>query len=941
MRIPKALCLTGLLLLAAAGPVAAAATAITSVVAGTNGSPPYTLQSITVGSYTVAVQNLRTGTTAGAADQGGAVANMDSFDLNSIAARNNPTPNTLTTTMFGGQTTWQDTNGNQPDFFLFEAGMNDNGVTVQAILPGGGLGQAITLPNGNTWGDTGLDRVGAPNAGQSIGGVCWAITDLKDAGGAFLTNGSVIQGLVITSSTLDPTCLCAVAGGQSAPHAHAGPDRNLTLPANSTTLNGAGDDDDGYIVSYHWDKISGPSAALNGVNEPNLLLSDLVEGSYVFRLTVTDDDNLTGADDAAVAVAAPPGPPVVGGELKVWHRVSVTFDGPPTSEAATPNPFTDYRLQVTFTGPSSQVYDVPGFYAADGNAAQTSATGGTKWRVHFTPDQVGPWNYLASFRTGSMINVSLDPNAGAGAGYCDGQAGAFTVAPTDKTPPDFRARGMLRYVGRHQLQFAGDGTYYLKGGADSPENFLGYFEFDGTYDLGNLGPSTPDHLHHYAPHLPDWQPGDPNWQGTKGRGIIGAINYLSSKDVNNIYFLTYNIDGGDGRDTWIWTADAERWRIDASKMDQWEIVFSHMDAQGLQLHLVTTETENDYGLGSGFTDMRKLYYRELVARFAHHHALIWNLGEENDNTAAERQAYAKYLHDLDPYDHPVTVHTHYNNLNNTPNTYDPLYGNANFEATSLQGDGSRYNAWDLQVRQKSAAAGRPWAVYGDEQGPAVNQNMNNLDTLRQGTLWGNLMGGGAGVEWYFGYQGDFSDCGLEEFSSAAPLWDMTKVAVDFFQNYLPFWEMAPDNALTSAGNDFCLARLGAVYAVYLPSGGTTDITLPAGVYRVKWYNPRAGGPLHSGSVTSLVGPGVVSLGQPPADPALDWTVLIRSASQWPELSGDDCIGLPDLKTLTEQWLATGGAGSLLADLNGSGQVDLTDCAILAARWLDCDSQAGP
>ena len=39
----------------------------------------------------------------------------------------------------------------------------------------------------------------------------------------------------------------------------------------------------------------------------------------------------------------------VDGELRKWHKVTLGFTGPVTGEAATPNPFTDYRLDVTFT----------------------------------------------------------------------------------------------------------------------------------------------------------------------------------------------------------------------------------------------------------------------------------------------------------------------------------------------------------------------------------------------------------------------------------------------------------------------------------------------------------------------------------------------------------------------------------------------------------------
>jgi len=103
---------------------------------------------------------------------------------------------------------------------------------------------------------------------------------------------------------------------------------------------------------------------------------------------------------------------VITGELRRWHKVTLTFDGPDTSEDANdPNPFLDYRLNVTFTKGSQQIV-VPGYYAADGNAAETSATSGNKWRVHFMPDETGTWTYTTSFRTGTDIAVSLDPNAG-------------------------------------------------------------------------------------------------------------------------------------------------------------------------------------------------------------------------------------------------------------------------------------------------------------------------------------------------------------------------------------------------------------------------------------------------------------------------------------------------------------------------------------------------
>ncbi|MFB0523965.1 MAG: DUF5060 domain-containing protein, partial [Phycisphaerae bacterium] len=244
------------------------------------------------------------------------------------------------------------------------------------------------------------------------------------------------------------------------------------------------------------------------------------------------------AEDNIFGVAPAPD---ISGEMKKWHKITLTFDGPQTSEDAEPNPFLDYRLNVTFAKDEKQ-HTVPGYYAADGNAAETSATTGNKWRVHFVPDEVGRWTYTVYFRTGPDIALSNDPTAGSPIIF-NGAKGTFTIGPSDKSGRDFRGKGLLKYVGKRYLQFAETGKYFLKGGADSPENFLAYAEFDDTHDTGERireGEAViGEFLHRYTPHLHDWQPGDPTWQNAKGKGVIGALNYLASKGMNSVYFITY------------------------------------------------------------------------------------------------------------------------------------------------------------------------------------------------------------------------------------------------------------------------------------------------------------------------------------------------------------------------------------------------------------------
>jgi hypothetical protein len=93
--------------------------------------------------------------------------------------------------------------------------------------------------------------------------------------------------------------------------------------------------------------------------------------------------------------------------------------------------------------------------------------------------------------------------------------------------------------------------------------------------------------------------------------------------------------------------------------------------------------------------------------------------------------------------------------------------------------------------------------------------------------------------------------------------------------------MAPADGLVTGADAWCLARPGAVYAVYLPKGGeaTLDLGDAAGRFAVRWYDPRVGGDLRPGSVENVNGPGQVTLGRPPAGDGPDWAVLVRRAGE--------------------------------------------------------------
>ena len=578
----------------------------------------------------------------------------------------------------------------------------------------------------------------------------------------------------------------------------------------------------------------------------------------------------------------PSGSAKITGELRKWHKITLTFDGPKTSETSTPNPLLDYRLNVLFRQ-GDRKYLVPGYYAADGNAAQTAAASGNKWRVHFAPDATGPWHYTVSFRGGNRISVSDDPEAGIPIRELHGVQGIFEVAPTDKTGRDHRGKGRLRYVGKRYLQFAETGEFFLKQGADAPENLFAYADFDGDFKSDG----HKDHfIKKWQAHVRDWRPGDPTWQGDKGKGMIGAINYLSDKGMNVFSFLTLNIEGDDGN-VFPYLTYGERYRMDVSRLDQWEIVFEHGDRLGMYLHFKTSETENELLLDNGDTDVqRKLYYRELIARFAHHLALNWNLGEENgalgrhNQSTPQRKAMAKYLHDHDPYGHLIVIH-------NGRQPDDLLGDESVLTGYSLQTNRTDFgNVHGQIVRwiQKSTEAGKPWVVACDEPGDASHSLITDGEDpehndARMNGLWGCLLGGGAGNEWYFGYKHPHSDLTCEDWRSRDLWWDQCRIALDFFRAHLPFAEMASHDNLTTDPDDYCFAKPGEVYAIMLRPDSSTELDLGEtnATFDVRWYNPRTGGPLEPGSAKTIEGSGKKPLGAPPTDPEKDWIVLVTKS----------------------------------------------------------------
>lgn len=622
------------------------------------------------------------------------------------------------------------------------------------------------------------------------------------------------------------------------------------------------------------------------------------------------------------------------GTPRLWHTLTLDFQGPLTDEQATPNPFTDYRLDLVLTKPDGSTITVPGYYAADGDAAETSADSGSVWRAHFVPDQIGSWSWVAEFTTGPL---AASDGGGTPTGF-DGASGNLVIDDTDKVAPDLRGLGMLRKGDETLPRFAGTGDPFLELGVNSPENLLAYDGFDNTIDLGG---EVPNFLHSFAPHVQDFASlgGGPTWQSGKGEGLLGAINYLQSEGLNSCFVLTFT-GYGDADDIWPWLIRDDPTRYDCSKLDQWARFFRHTQDRGLHVQLTLTETENEaffelVGTDNLFDPMRKIYHRELVARFGHHLALSWNLGEENGwgagnsspyrraTTDQQRRLFSEHLRALDPYDHTILLHTHFSARGGESAEaiysalLDPMNPAVAIEGASLQGPydslrslaetsdnvGANTHAKVRDWVDRSRAVGLDWIVGSHEQRPSVwgavpdgSARDPNHDLTRKDVMWGTFLAGGTSVQHFFGYNFRFTsgdDVTAEDYRPRADLWRQSRVVKEFFDTYLPYDRMDCATELVEEPFAYAFGRRAEIYAVYLRNGTPTrlDLEASAAEYTVEWYDPRNGGALQPGSVASVAGPGMVDLGTPPVQaggsPTDDWVCLVRTTYIVPDSGCSD------------------------------------------------------
>ena len=269
----------------------------------------------------------------------------------------------------------------------------------------------------------------------------------------------------------------------------------------------------------------------------------------------------------------------------------------------------------------------------------------------------------------------------------------------------------------------------------------------------------------------------------------------------------------------------------------------------------------------------RLFFRYAVARFSAFSNITWDLGDDLDSYRDDAWTHetGTLVEQWDPYHHLATSHPVRNAHQDRTADW--------FGFTSFQEWSRNQHAFMLKERLRQRLMLHIIPQTNEEYGYedhyplwAEGLGSESADTLRR-SAWDIVMAGG--------YQttGESARRGTNIWPNTGGGWmngrgddTMTMLKgyahmVDFFTSF-DWWETNPDDQLVSPGQ-YCLAKPGEIYAVYLPHGGRTLIELKSGQYKAAWFNPL------TGDWISLPTAAGGAWNSPPSPDGNDWALLLQ------------------------------------------------------------------
>ncbi len=253
----------------------------------------------------------------------------------------------------------------------------DAGVNQVITLPTNSVSVTGTATDSGTIVSTLWTQVSGPSTASIINPILLTTTISNLVVGTYVFRLTATDNQGASSSDSVTIIVNAAVPVNVPPIANAGPDQNIQLPSN-VILTGSATDSDGTIVSYLWTRVSGPNTpTINTPSNAVTSVSGLAEGTYVFRLTATDNNGATDTDDTVITVFPVVILPTLNAEIALVSNPTVPITTIGITTPATLNLISASTASVTIGVYQWTKVSGPTCTISNPNSVSTSITGMT------------------------------------------------------------------------------------------------------------------------------------------------------------------------------------------------------------------------------------------------------------------------------------------------------------------------------------------------------------------------------------------------------------------------------------------------------------------------------------------------------------------------------------------------------------------------------------
>lgn len=526
-----------------------------------------------------------------------------------------------------------------------------------------------------------------------------------------------------------------------------------------------------------------------------------------------------------------------------------------TLRSSTPytNPFIDVTVDAEFVSPSGKTLSIPGFYDGEGT-----------WRVRFNPGEAGPWRYR-------VVSRPKDPELL--------EEGGFEVAPND-------VPGFLRATPGEAWGFAsesgepvfllGDTTYNLFGMAFCGADVASFMRRRKDQGFNLLRVRLPVSAFHPPEGMSEWQTRRTfPWGGSEQSPRFDRFNLEYFHTVDELVGLAEGL--GLGLEM-IMEAWAFEFPFNSRQifLPDWEelwlrYLIARYDAYGC-VYFWTPLNEYEYYPDGAF------FYKPVPG------------GAVHNKPVADRWAMrtSRWIKGVAQHGHIVAVHNgpveppFARRFASDPEAVDAIM----FQEWGARDADNGWLATGIEEQIGLSFAGwwgsAVFAEWGYERNPAlplmfpIHEHCGPEHTRR-----GAWRGAFCGMGIIHGFENSWGPVQLlaEDQPGLVYLLHLKH----FFTEVVPFHRLRPapevtvDRDYPPGHRPLALASAGhEVVAVYLPAGGSVDLSLPAArQYGAEWFDPRTGESVRSGPAGGAGSLGSAAPRGGGSQPH-DWVLVLRS-----------------------------------------------------------------